>query len=68
MVVDSPPGITRAEIFSISLFVLTAIALTPQSLSDWMCSRTSPWSASTPIFTTTSPAPQDGVVLEYLQH
>jgi hypothetical protein len=33
-----------------------------------MCSRTSPWSASTPIFTTTSPAPQDGVVLEYQQH
>ena len=68
IVVDSPPGITRAEISSISLLVFTAHASTPQSLSDWICSRTSPWSASTPIFTITSPAPQDDVELGYLQH
>ncbi|CAB4810373.1 unannotated protein [freshwater metagenome] len=50
IVVDSPPGITIASILKISLSVLTGTAITPQSLSDWMCSRTSPWSARTPIF------------------
>src|SRR6266849_1455746 len=48
MVVDSPPGMTRASIRSRSTVVRTSMGWVPQACSARQCSATSPWSARTP--------------------
>ena len=42
IVVDSPPGITKASISTISSLVFTGRALTPQFFNADICSRKSP--------------------------
>lgn len=49
MVVDSPPGITSPSTASSSPGRRTVLASAPADVSAARCSRTSPWSARTPI-------------------
>ncbi|CAB4697631.1 unannotated protein [freshwater metagenome] len=67
IVVDSPPGITKASTSAISAAVFTNFPGTPHSASAIRCSRKSPWSAKTPTFIFTSPAQPIDEELEYLQ-
>ena len=48
IVVDSPPGIIKASIFSSSLTLRTSTASTWQLVSALMCSRKSPCKDRTP--------------------
>ena len=50
IVVDSPPGKTKASMLSISLARRTGTASTSQVSKESMCSRTSPCKARTPTF------------------
>ena len=69
IVVDSPPGITRASMLSSSLTLRTSMASTWQLARASMCSRKSPCNARTPTrkFFATNRVQRVDVALEDLQ-
>jgi len=50
MVVDSPPGSTRASTADSSPVVRTSVAAAPRSFSAWTWRTNAPWRARTPTF------------------
>ena len=69
IVVDSPPGMISASIFSNSAGVRTSMPWTPHCAKAFKCSRKSPCKARTPTckFFTTNRVQKGDVVLEDLQ-